>query len=180
MSKNADLTSEAGFRDYLAHLFELTSSMMKSFGYLSPVAHVAVRANPHTGEKLEETGIMTVVCPELSSEQHKDAWIETLRDLCKKTNAVGAVLVNEAWMVQADTNEVSKDGKSLLDTPPSKHPRRVEVVIMMVEHAKFGREMWIANIIRNGDEVSLGEFAKNGDGGITGRFTQFIPQTSMN
>ena len=177
MTEKKTLESEAGFRIFLGELFEITTAMFKELGEIRPVAHVAMRVNPETGEKFEKPGIITALCPSLESEREKDMWVAAIRDLCSRSNAVAVVVANEAWMVAAERDEVDDNGH--MKVRPVDHPNRIEVVTMMVEHASFGSEMWTARIIRDGDEAHLGEFSK-GPGDIRGRFTQFIPQRAMN
>jgi hypothetical protein len=179
MSNNT-LASEAGFRMYLTELFETTSNIFQKDGSLYPVAHLAIRINPETDEKLDEPGILTMICSSMRDEREKETWVLAIRQLCTKTDAVAVVVVNEAWMVKAEANEIDEKGN--MRVRPIDHPRRIEVVSMMVEHAKFGCEIWSAEIIRDGDKATLGEFSKSDDGplSVRGRFTQFIPQRTMN
>jgi hypothetical protein len=178
------LESESVFRSYLDDLFRITSEIFEKEGELHPVAHLAIRMDPESGKQLDRPGIMTVMCPSLENDRAKDMWVHAIRQLCAEHHAVAAVVVNEAWMVQADPSEVDENGQ--MKVRPADHPKRIEVVTMMVEHAKFGTEIWSARILRDGDNASLGKFSKGFDDsnvnptGISGRFTQFIPQRAMN
>lgn len=103
----------------------------------------------------------------------KDAAAQLSRQLCRSAGAVAHVIVSEAWMVDGADAEISawraKHGSI------EHHPRRVENLIMLVEHAVFGARLLKAKIERpEGTAPQLGPWQHERDQRLEGRFVHLL------
>lgn len=108
--------------------------------------------------------------------EDKDMMALMIRSYQAQEGINGSVLLTEAWVVQHDKN--SPEGKYIAEhgypeMTPSESPDRKEVLFYMIE-TKFGNFAAQAPIMREGNEVTVGELAFNpwdeGDGDYQGRF----------
>lgn len=95
-----------------------------------------------------------------SSDEEKNGYMNKLRIISIGWGAVGAILVNEAWVVNLEMEEQ-------LNCRVSEHPRRTEALTALFDHRDFGCEHWSAAL--EGDDV--GEWELQGrkvEGSMTG------------
>jgi hypothetical protein len=180
MDKELSLATEAGVRAFMNEsVFAFCAEIIGKSGEIMPTAHVICRIHPETKKRMDKPGIVTMVCPDMCSESGKDAWTSAIRKTASKLAACGVILINEAWMVMAEKDvDITK-------IRPSESPNRIEVVMVVLEHIAAGKEMWMANIIREENSPPcLTEFKKSFSSkdedhtGYAGRFTGLIPETN--
>ena len=105
----------------------------------------------------------------------KDGISDVMMGLCMVHRAVDVAFVSTSWMV---TRRVYENGqpKDWDGTPPSQHPDRVEVVVL-VHITPDGDQFYNAPVTRQNNKVSIGEWDA---GGVTGgRFANAIKTGMM-
>jgi hypothetical protein len=102
----------------------------------------------------------------------RDRVSKTLRDLTAQVMPDFVIYISEAWCAIVSDNKC--------DLPPSKHPDRVEIVIVTIEFKTGERFLCTANIKRENNTARLEEFEIKTDLslGTTGRFMNFYPKVS--
>lgn len=97
----------------------------------------------------------------------------TLKHFARATRARGVVFMTEAWRVILDEGE-----EPAPDRPygwVEKDPRRMEALMMTLEHADFGYHQWFANILREPTRlepwVKQPEGLRQGPGRLTNRMS---------
>lgn len=66
----------------------------------------------------------------------------------KEIDADGVVLISETWVVKQEIND-----KAVLDVPPSQHPDKEEILMLLYMEATGLGGVCMDQIIRNNDEV---------------------------
>ena len=167
------------FAQWEQWLLEITASWMVERGEIPPLAHLICRNDLETGEPLEAPRPYMIPC---MFPMDKDRWTDLIRGLAMRGNAIGCAMVNEAWALATGSGDELNQAMEQYDGDFSKHPDRIEQVIILTEHAQEGRKMWLADIIREGDTARLSEFAchkEEKDSTIGGRFTHIIPNAVL-
>jgi hypothetical protein len=107
-------------------------------------------------------GACIILCPAFDNDEQKEAAAAEARAIFKAKNIIRYVFCSEAWAltVPTTTDAIPR---------PSKHPDRIEVVIVEAED-KSGKNLSVHMLIqRKGDTVTLGEPKYFGDTS-SGRF----------
>lgn len=163
---SADLTTEAGAREWIEHLKAHARRRFLEFGDLSPQAFFLATRDPDTGAALDPPGLHCHFIESDLINQHgprKDVLAMFLRAQARRCAAIGYLWMSEAWVLQGES-------------PSWEHvPGRREVLSIFVEHRALPkRESWGALVTRpKKGPPQLGEWSKRGE--PTGRFSQALP-----
>lgn len=172
------LHTEEGVKAFVEMMFPLIKRNIEKDGYLVPVSFVLATKDPRTGKELPTLSPIVVAPETLGSDDDKDFYVSGLKKVIQKSGAVGVVIVQESWTLSAggvDPTELRTyldSGKRIAD-----HPRREEVVMILVEHSKILHGIsYFAKIARDSnDKIPLQPLkATPGDPRNTGRFTGFL------
>jgi len=123
----------------------------------------------------------------------KDGIAKLVRDKCAELSATAIILIHEAWMRVSKANldeGLAKRGIYKVDGVTYmgglEHvPGRIEVIHVTLESKEMsGMSIWIAEIKRDGDKVTLLPFEKKEDGRKStmkheGRLVRFLPQHDL-
>jgi hypothetical protein len=160
--------SEQELRELLHHASGFAEKMIARKGELSPMWH-AIRAN---GEQFIEPHPM----------MEKDMANALIRAQFDLLDVVRYIYMGEAWTLvrQAGLPSSAAELASIKSDGISKHPDRVEVVMIQGEDKDAGQFMALREIIRTGNKVKLGPLEIThwpGDGGSSeGRMVGMLPQ----
>ena len=98
----------------------------------------------------------------------KDVIADFIRQYCGKEGALLCVFATEAWYIEAKPDE-DIDG-----VQPSKHPNRLEALMIYFDSA-LGHRLVLHKIKRGGgNSVSLGDRQSMDSGEVEGRFTGLV------
>ena len=114
------------------------------------------------------------------SGRDKRVFSQILRAAAIRGNAVMLTLVSEAWALTADTPEsIAAAQKWVKEHPEGIEdcPFKKEVVMLQVEHKKTSprHQLWFADVTRNGETTSLGEFKRQPYDTPEGRLVNLLP-----
>lgn len=131
-----------GETDLFHHIYRRAAKALPQDGHLTPAAFF--RAGPRSSLPGLNPGNIAGLNLEMSgTADGKDALAEMLRAFARHADADLAILVFESWMVKPTEEEVkyiNKHGEFLVR--PSRHPRRMEIVLFSVN--KPGGHSWSA------------------------------------
>lgn len=120
------------------------------YGGVHPISFVLAQRDPRTRQVLSYPTV-TVLPLDLSD---KDRAREAQAALIERTDAVAHVFVSEAWTIDTDPAMLYED----LSRSLSEHPRRVEAIVVTLEHASGQGTSWEAIITRDAEgRGTLGE-----------------------
>ena len=96
----------------------------------------------------------------MRNNDEKDAFRESIEEVCVKSNGFAVVLGMESWFATGTEEEVRSGAPTI---PVRDRPDRKEGIALSLEHVALpGTMMWIAMIERDGEgKPSLGEFVKS-------------------
>jgi len=101
----------------------------------------------------------------------KDQWAVLQAALCTMPDVAGVALLSEAWQVFASEDSVP----GILDTAPSKHPARVEVLLLSV---LCSDAQWLMHCPIDGNTISDAPLSRiNAPGSVETHVGQFIADT---
>jgi hypothetical protein len=145
-------------------------------GALLPVSFVF--ATKHLETQVDQVGVIVVPVVGEFDEETKDTYSQFIRSLTKATAAVGVMFASEAWILDGGgMDEYEKYRGHLQD-----HPDRKEVIVATLEHSRFGRRIWVAEISRLEGEAKplLLDWNERDEPGTNavGLFVNILPPTS--
>ena len=124
------------------HVYTKAAELLSRDGVLQPVAFFRAGEKPRL--KGPTKGVIVPVQMDMPGNDHgKNAVAEVLRHLVKDLDADMVLMVLESWMVKPSDLEAEywkKEG--CFQVPPSKHPRRIEIVLFHL--SKPGGDSWSA------------------------------------
>lgn len=103
--------------------------------------------------------------------REKELMFQTLKMLVKELMPDVVIYMSEAWSVK-----LTKPSIAVL-LPPSKHPNRVEVLIVQIEFKTGEQYSCMAEILRDG-KPRLAEFEVSNCMMYSSRFVDFYPRTT--
>lgn len=113
---------------------------------LTPVVMIFATRHPETEVELEEPMTLIVIPESMSGMSEQHAYASKIRELVKKTHAVGLFGMFESWSVFCK--------ESIAEVMPwfgnlNVHPERIEIVQAMLYHNKLGNKNWRSFIVRD-------------------------------
>jgi hypothetical protein len=115
------------------------------------------------------------------NEEEKDEFAKSVRAISRLIGADMVLFVSEAWSLILSQEEGDRYLKSDIATPPSRHPKRREVLAIVVE-TKAKTWQVIIPIKREGQKVTLGEMTilpSEPQAPIQGRMTNFLDRSHL-
>jgi hypothetical protein len=104
---------------------------------------------------------------------------QTIEAFSRAGRALGVVVLTEAWMNVATSDEDFERKRSHEYGWVAKSPDRMEALYMMLEHVMFGRITWMARITRNPTRVHPWEESPvSGPSGGEGRLANLVEWSS--
>jgi hypothetical protein len=156
---------------------EAMMTVMRSYfekdGHLDPVAFVLATKDYKTNAALPEPEPL-IIPLHFRNQKDKDDAADLIREVARRTDAVGVLCAFETWILKGEDSEKLKRAarNGLKD-----HPDRTEVIFVMMEHHR-GDFVWVCDIKRNDEgEASLGQFKLEDGMNLGGRFANLLPQT---
>ena len=139
-----------GETDLFHHIYQRAAENLPKVGHLPPAAFF--RAGLRAGLPGLKPGNIAVMQFDIPGhDAGKDVLIEMIKAFARKVDADLAILLLESWMIKPNAEEaehIKNHGEFLVR--PSKHPHRIEIVMISV--SKPGGHNWSAwvEIQRNG------------------------------
>ena len=153
--------STVPLRKFVEHAAERASRVFNRAGEFLPMYHYIDRDGKD----------FVVPAP---PTQDKDAAVAIVRAVLEACGATRVAFLDEAWMLDAqrsgfDFEQANRDGIS-------KHPDRIEVLLISAEDQNEGLVMASREIIRHDNRVVLGKLKFMPDGGeLQGRMVGLLP-----
>jgi hypothetical protein len=102
-----------------------------------------------TGPKLPRITALPVTLPRIIGEtmpwqQITSFFARTVREYSRATRATGVLFMTEAWRTEVEGDKPPDRAYGWVE----KQANRKEALMMMLEHPQHGRQMWMADILR--------------------------------
>lgn len=149
-------------------------------GYLQPVAFVlgcdpprAIRAkiDCFSVQAIASDAVM-ISTSRLDSTVDKEKFSYLIRAFAQASHAHGVLFASEAWLASVKPEEATK----ALEDGLAEYPGRTEVLVATMEHRglpdRFAQ--WTADIIRDGQTVTLKDFVEFPLASVSGQFVEFL------
>lgn len=152
-------------RQFVEHVAKRTEILFKKHGRVLPMYH-AVNADGQD---------FIMAAPPGS----KDQSVAQARAFLADCKAVRVAFIDEAWALDsqktdpADIQKIWDAGK-----PISRHPNRIEIILISAEDATEGALMGSREIIRHGNRAILGKLKIVDFDGVEGRMVGLLPTPS--
>jgi hypothetical protein len=168
---------------FMEELQVIVRSLFEKYNGLPElVAVLAVTEGPHgplDGTTMIPLGAVSdfgLTC----SGRDKQVLSQVVKVIARRGKAVMLTFVSEAWAVAADTPEgIAEVKKWMVDHPEGIEdcPFKKEVVMLQIEHKETSprHQLWFADITRDGETKSLGEFERQSYNDPEGRFVNLLP-----
>ena len=140
-----------------------------------PMLCLWLRNNPMTGEPLEELqafiiGTEFVGDNDKEVEESKDAFYAQARMIAMAGRAIAAAFSSEVWMLKQ-----VKVGSPDIMPRPSRHPDRVEGILVRLEHEEHGMQIHFGEIRRDGEARRVDGFEQLPCEQVGGKLSSFVP-----
>ena len=120
------------------------------FGEHRPMAVLFTTKNPNNGDCHKATTMVPVLGD--FSEPAKESFSKLLKVIALAGGASAILFVSEVWMVQNNDARSKEEAEELMQKWAGRlgeHPDRKELLMMTVEHRRFGSLLFTAPIIRS-------------------------------
>lgn len=152
------MTPLTELQDFFAIAAENVSRIFRESGEAMPMWHAVDGNNEHI-----------LIATPWENDDEKDAASEALHEIFKEKRVKRFAFICEAWVVQAASAETA------LDTRPSKHPDRREVLMISAENREGNSLSGFFYILRpEHDKPTLSPLHMNDHDALAGRFTGML------
>lgn len=145
-------------QDKLNFIINKTREVFEKDKFISPIAFLS-----------NKTDMILIPGLEFSDESSKDLFANIIQKTCQEKKIIELFLITESWFKEFKKEEdFELNGKAVSEYEDKKE------VIMITHETKLSNDLYFIPILRNGDDVKLGELEKMKGASGRGRFTGFL------